>query len=324
MEPGERAIKKIRRVLGLSFLFCLGVFAVGLAVVYYSYKQLPEVPNLSKCYQVSVSSKKHCPFGIEHTKLSSLQDHTKWAFVLAEDASFFGHKGVDWFEVKESFKKNIKTKKFSRGGSTISQQMIKNLLLSNEKTLIRKIKELFITQRLEEKYSKEIILETYLNIIEFGEDLYGITEASRKYFGKTPSSLNIQESLFLATLLPSPVRYQKALENNEIDSRQLDLMVSVAGRLKRFKKVDEETIDLITENLNYQNLFISQETLVGPTLERKKDATSDSSENSNPLSTTSSEMNEEDFSREESTQPFGSSDDSEILNDDSTSEPGNS
>jgi monofunctional biosynthetic peptidoglycan transglycosylase len=125
---------------------------------------------------------------------------------IAEDFSFYWHKGIDYQELKESIKKNLKEKSFSRGGSTITQQLAKNLYLSPKKSLIRKIKELLIAKRLEKALTKDRIFELYLNVIELGQGIFGVQAASLHYFGCTVNDLTLDQIVRLAAILPRPLK----------------------------------------------------------------------------------------------------------------------
>lgn len=131
------------------------------------------------------------------------------AVLTSEDPSFFRHKGFINEAFKQSIIRNIKTKKFARGASTISMQLVKNVFLTREKTLSRKLEEILMVYVLENNriVSKERMFEVYLNIIEWGPNVYGIGEASRFYFQKHPSELTLKECLFLASIIPSPKKF---------------------------------------------------------------------------------------------------------------------
>jgi monofunctional biosynthetic peptidoglycan transglycosylase len=124
---------------------------------------------------------------------------------IAEDASFYWHQGIDFEELKESIKKNIREKRFARGGSTITQQLAKNLYLSENKSIVRKIKEYFIARRLEKTLSKDRIFELYLNVVEFGPNVFGVQSASREHFGLHVSELGLEEIVRLTAVLPRPL-----------------------------------------------------------------------------------------------------------------------
>jgi monofunctional biosynthetic peptidoglycan transglycosylase len=129
------------------------------------------------------------------------------AVLIAEDDKFWEHEGFDYEAIQKAIEKDLKAKKFKSGGSTITQQLARNLFLSPEKLLIRKISEAVITWRMEKVLSKKRILELYLNVAEWGEGIFGAEAASRHYFGKSSSELTPQEAARLAAILPNPRRY---------------------------------------------------------------------------------------------------------------------
>lgn len=144
-----------------------------------------------------------------YTPLNEISPYLRKCVLTTEDPSFFSHHGFIAEAFKQSIIKNIKTKKFSRGGSTISMQLIKNVFLTREKTVSRKLEEILLVYILENNHivSKERMLEVYFNIIEWGPNVYGIGEASLFYFQKSPSELTLNECLYLATIIPSPKKF---------------------------------------------------------------------------------------------------------------------
>lgn len=142
-----------------------------------------------------------------YTKLDKIPKNLINAVISAEDKRFFLHPGFDLIAITRSIITDIKEMRFKVGGSTITQQLAKNLFLSNEKNLKRKIKELFFAIKLEQTYSKEEILEMYLNVIYYGSGAYGIQNASIEYFNKNVFELSLEECAMLAGLPQSPSRY---------------------------------------------------------------------------------------------------------------------
>tara|TARA_R110000868_G_scaffold152815_3_gene378076 strand:+ start:6968 stop:8929 length:1962 start_codon:yes stop_codon:yes gene_type:complete len=144
-----------------------------------------------------------------YTPLNQISPYLRKCVLTTEDPSFFSHHGFINEAFKQSIVKNIKTKKFSRGASTISMQLIKNVFLTREKTVSRKLEEILLVYILENNRiaSKERMLEVYFNIIEWGPNVYGIGEASRYYFQKTPAELTLNECLYLARIIPSPRKF---------------------------------------------------------------------------------------------------------------------
>ncbi|HBG04120.1 MAG: transglycosylase [Geobacteraceae bacterium GWC2_58_44] len=138
------------------------------------------------------------------TPSASIPSEMKWAVILAEDASFYKHEGIDVKAIKAAIAYDLEKKSFARGASTITQQVAKNLFLSREKTLTRKAKELYLAKRMEQELTKGRIIELYLNVIELGPMVYGIGHGAQYYFGKSAASLSPRECAFLAAMLPGP------------------------------------------------------------------------------------------------------------------------
>jgi hypothetical protein len=140
------------------------------------------------------------------TPLDEISPYLKNAVLTAEDPSFFGHRGFVEEAIRKSIATNFKRKAFKRGASTVSMQLVKNVYLSRQKTLARKIEEMLIVWLIENQRlsSKSRMFEVYLNLIEWGQNIYGIGEASRYYFDKHPSELNLGESIYLASIVPRP------------------------------------------------------------------------------------------------------------------------
>lgn len=124
---------------------------------------------------------------------------------VAEDARFYEHEGIDYDEIGEAVKKNFEQGQWARGASTITQQLAKNLFLSTEKSLWRKINEYFLTLRLEKELSKNRIFHLYLNVIEFGPGIFGVETAARHYYGKGVGQLNLDEIVRLTAVIPKPL-----------------------------------------------------------------------------------------------------------------------
>ena len=138
------------------------------------------------------------------TPSGNIPAEMKWAVILAEDANFYKHEGIDVKAIKNAIKHDLEKKTFARGASTITQQVAKNLFLSREKTISRKIKEIILAKRIEQELTKGRIIELYLNVVELGPMVYGIGHGSRYYFGKPASQLTPRECAFLAAMLPGP------------------------------------------------------------------------------------------------------------------------
>ena len=140
------------------------------------------------------------------TPLDQISPNLQNAVMTAEDPTFYTNHGFVEESIRKSLATDYKEKKFKRGGSTISMQLVKNAFLSREKTLARKVEEILIVWMIENNHimTKERMLEVYFNIIEWGNNVYGIGEGSRYYFNKPPSELNIGESIYMASIVPHP------------------------------------------------------------------------------------------------------------------------
>jgi monofunctional biosynthetic peptidoglycan transglycosylase len=155
------------------------------------------------------------PDKVNWVALKQVNRESLYAIVMSEDGDFFSHQGIDYDALINAVGENIKRREWSFGASTISQQTIKNIYLTSNKTLHRKLKEIIATARLEKHLTKNEILELYLNLVEFGPDLYGIHNAARYYFNTSTDELNAAQGAFLALLMPSPRKYHFTIFKNQ-------------------------------------------------------------------------------------------------------------
>jgi monofunctional biosynthetic peptidoglycan transglycosylase len=138
----------------------------------------------------------------EYSRISA---NLKRAVVIAEDDAFWMHHGFDWKGIREAMEKNLTRRSLDVGGSTITQQLAKNLYFSPRKSITRKLQEAMVVWRLERALSKERLLEIYLNVVEWGEGVYGAEAAARRYFKKSAANLTRHEAATLAAMLPNPL-----------------------------------------------------------------------------------------------------------------------
>ena len=155
--------------------------------------------------------------------LSQISPYLIKAVLIAEDDKFWRHEGFDYEAIQKAIEKDLKAKKLKFGGSTISQQLARNLYLSPEKSLLRKMSEAVLTWRMEKVLSKRRILELYLNVVEWGDGIFGIEAASRHYYGKPSSQLTPLEATRLAAILPSPKRYNPLGDQRYVATRANDI-----------------------------------------------------------------------------------------------------
>jgi monofunctional biosynthetic peptidoglycan transglycosylase len=162
--------------------------------------------------------------------LREISPHLKNAVLIAEDAAFYQHEGIDYNEIREAIKVNADKLDFARGASTITQQLAKNLYLSPSKNPLRKLKELLLTLSLERNLSKRRIFELYLNVIEWGDGIYGAEAAAREYFGKSAGDVTREEAAALAAVIINPRRYSPIEPNRRIRNRT----ALILGRMQKY------------------------------------------------------------------------------------------
>jgi monofunctional glycosyltransferase len=208
-------------------------------MVSYWISQIPSPEVVKNCFVTSMNKVNLCPGGSNYVFIDNIAPVAREVILVSEDASFYSHNGFDWFEVRNSFLQNVERLGFFRGGSTITQQLAKNLFLEGRKNLGRKVKEAILTIHLERILSKNQIFERYLNVVQFGEKIFGIKQASRHYFQKHPSELNILESAFLAYLLPNPKLYSQVFKKGSLTPYAESRIKDLIRRMGRFKKLDE-------------------------------------------------------------------------------------
>ena len=176
--------------------------------------------------------------------LDEIPQHVVRAFVAAEDSTFFEHAGIDYQSILRAAWKNLLAGgEIRQGGSTITQQMVKGLLLNPERTIRRKIREMILARNIEQRLTKQEILYLYLNQIYFGHGAYGLAEASRSYFGKTPAELTISEAAQLAGLPKAPSRYSPRRNPEQAEKRRR----YVLDRMLAEGYIDDETYETARE-----------------------------------------------------------------------------
>ncbi len=208
----SKSIKKNLVKFLLGFLVLFLVFEISTLPLSSIFSLDVENPTITALMQqrIEEAREKGKPLTLDSRWISlpNIPQHVRRAVLIAEDARFYSHAGVDWHEIGKSFEKNWEEGRIVRGGSTITQQLAKNLYLSTSRDPIRKFKELLIAWILEATLSKKRILELYLNIIEWGRGVFGIEAAAQRYFHKPANQLTREEAARLAAVIPSPLRYE--------------------------------------------------------------------------------------------------------------------
>lgn len=216
-------LSPIRFFKALCFSIGFVVLAVSTGVGVSLYHYLRDLPPLEKLkyrdlkvmaqskIQEKFSDKKKVP---QWVSLDEISREYLYAIVASEDSTFFEHNGFNFEAIANSLAENIKEQRLAYGGSTISQQVAKNLFLNHDKTISRKLREFFITRSLEAHFSKNEILELYLNVAEFGPEVVGVNAAAWQFFKKSPNRINAAEGAFIALMLPAPKRHYYTIYQN--------------------------------------------------------------------------------------------------------------
>jgi monofunctional biosynthetic peptidoglycan transglycosylase len=228
-------LKKSRVLRGLS-----AAAAVAFAVVAYVYLTLPDVrvlattnPTSTAFMELRASEAERDGRKLRHlhrwVRYSRISKNLQRAVIVAEDSRFFEHEGLDLEELRKSLEINIQKGAAVRGGSTITQQLAKNLYLSPSKNPLRKLRELIISRRMEAALSKARIFEIYLNVIEWGDGVWGAESASRLYFGVPASSLSREQAALLAGAIINPRVLNPARPNRRLLARQRIILARMGG-----------------------------------------------------------------------------------------------
>lgn len=274
-----RLLKKITGLAILAFIIFL-MADVGRYLIY------PNVSNLKKNkpgktafmeYREDTWKKKGIKRKIRNrwVPLSQISPYVMKAVIIAEDDKFWAHDGFDFEAMQKALEKDIKKKKFQAGGSTISQQLAKNLYLSPDKDPIRKLKEAILTWRIERNLTKRKIIELYLNVAEWGDGIFGIEAAAQNHYGKHAVDLDAREAATLASVLPNPRRYKtdgtsRYVENHS--ERIYQIMVRRGIVIPEYDEVVEEgkeddnqqSENLKNDNQQNENLKDNANTMFKP------------------------------------------------------------
>jgi len=250
----------LKKLIGYSAVLFLALLATDIAMsfVYPGVAALKK-ENPQKTAFMEYREKQWAKEGIHKAviqkwvPLKRISPYLIKAVIIAEDDKFWGHEGFDFVAMQQALEKDIKKRQFKAGGSTISQQLAKNLYLSPSKNPIRKIKEAILTWRMERALSKRRIVEIYLNVAEWGEGIFGIEAAAKHYYGKHASSLTALEAARLATVLPNPIVYHVNGDSKYVQNRSARIYQVMIARgivIPEYDEVmtaPEETAPVVVE-----------------------------------------------------------------------------
>jgi monofunctional glycosyltransferase len=224
-----------RSAVALAVLLCIMIPVAGVGL--YWLLTFPDVralahinPRITSLMQARMLEHGGIKPSWVWTPLSRISPHLQRAVIAAEDASFYEHEGFDWEAIRQAIIKDLCQGTLATGGSTITQQLAKNLYLSPEKTLLRKAREALIARELEHQLGKRRILELYLNVVEWGRGVYGAEAAARHHFRKSSQELTAEEAALLAAILPSPRHYDPIRMTRYLSVRQQQILRRIGKR----------------------------------------------------------------------------------------------
>lgn len=268
-------MKTVRKIFLIGCAFFLALICIALGYYFFVTRNTRLDPQKLLFNEKNITVYNEQNERVEHqlfpteketVRIALLPDHTKYAFIDTEDRRFFSHSGFDFRRIVGAALNNLKAGAFKQGASTISQQLIKNTHLSQEKTVKRKLKEFKLTRLLEKKYSKAEILEKYLNTIYFGHNCFGIQAAAKFYFGKSPQELSLADSAILAGLVKSPNNYSP-FKNPENCKRRMTSVLNAMLKNKHLSKAEMEAAlnaplptpsAQNTQNVGYMNFVFDE------------------------------------------------------------------
>jgi monofunctional biosynthetic peptidoglycan transglycosylase len=233
----------VKRIILWIVIGVPAALAVGTLMIYSS---LPDVGDLERNnprstalmlqrFREARAAKKELVVHQQWVSFDQIPKLLKDTIRVTEDAAFYQHRGLDLNELRAAIKKNWQKGEYVRGASTITQQLAKNLYLTTDKSMLRKIKELLITRRLEERLSKNRIFDLYLNVIEFGPGIFGVQAAAKNHFGKDVNRLNLEEMVRLTAVIPKPLKETPTRNSNWIKWKAGWIL----DTLLRYKYIDQ-------------------------------------------------------------------------------------
>jgi monofunctional biosynthetic peptidoglycan transglycosylase len=231
MWPVYKLFKAFTKAVSLLFL-ALFLLVTGLQITIPDVSFLEDANPKVTNYMLSdeILSGQDVVQPIRFVALAKISPHLVRAILSSEDDQFFLHSGFNWAELKKALRTDWQKKRLVRGGSTISQQLARNLFLSKNKSIVRKLREWILTYEIEAALSKERILELYLNFVEYGPGIFGVEAASRYHFNTSPKNLSRAQAALLAGVLPNPKNWGKKPYPSTTFRRQNQIL----GRMNHF------------------------------------------------------------------------------------------
>lgn len=271
-------MKKI--LLGIAVLIFGSLFAFWV--------WFPSSKQIKGCIKTTMFEVDLCPGTKNYVPLEHISKYLQNSIILTEDSSFYQHNGFDQEGIERCYEKFLEKNKIVCGGSTITQQLAKNMFLSKNKTFVRKGVEALITMEIEKTLTKKEILERYLNIVQFGKDIFGVKAAAQAYFKKSPASLSVLESAFLAMVLPNPEKYSQSYYRKDLTRFARRRLAQIIENSHKYKRISTDEYLVAMDGLD---LFLKS---AKPVVVQKADATA---ENSKASAATDPELTIDDLEK---------------------------
>ena len=231
--------------LFVIWMLLVALFFIGFFIWFPSEKQI------KGCITTSMFEVELCSKSKNYVPLSQISKNIQNAIILTEDSSFYQHNGFDEEGIQHCFEKLREKMRIVCGGSTITQQLAKNMFLSKNKNFVRKGIEAIITFRIEKSLSKKEILEKYLNIVQFGKGIFGVKKAAFFYFKKSPAELNPNEAAFLAMILPNPEKYSQSFYRQDLTKFARQRISRIVQNMYKFGRIDTAAYEGSVASIDY-------------------------------------------------------------------------
>lgn len=233
-------MKKIVLYFLFSFLILIGALILW----------MPSAEKIKGCSRTTMFNIDLCPGSKNYVPLSQISKYVQNSILITEDSGFYQHAGFDSGGIQRCLEKIKEKRRIVCGGSTITQQLAKNVFLWKEKNFIRKGLEVFVTYKIEKTLKKKEILERYLNVVQFGKNVFGVKQAAQFYFKKSPGSLNVHESAFLAMVLPNPEKYAQSYYRKDLTKFARRRLAQIIENMHKYKRINAEEYVTALDNLD--------------------------------------------------------------------------
>lgn len=239
---------KLLQFIKIPF-FTIIIVSVFLVFLFFSW--FPSQSEIKGCIKTKMFSVDLCPVSKQYVPISHISKFLQNAILLTEDSGFYQHSGFDQEGIEHCYEKMKKKMKIVCGGSTLTQQLAKNMFLTREKNFLRKGLEALITIRIEQTLSKKEIFERYLNVVQFGKNIFGVKQAAQFYFKKSPDQLDVLESAFLAMVLPNPEKYSQSYFRKDLTKFARKRLSKIVNDMYQYKRISENDYLLAQDSLDF-------------------------------------------------------------------------